>query len=224
MLIFVKCQSRLWGSIIILGYQLYIRYEYLLYEWIYLDLVFEKNLYRVAGFEFLYWIWYEFLHYIITILANQLIIRKIWTICIPGILWFSMILSSNCLNWNNMLHIIIEDNVRLKMLKNNVWIIVNISWLLMLNSKIVITNIYQLCNWFWHQFHLDSDDERGKLLPSNQSNGGPNNNAEVFEEAISACGFGRFHIIVLFICGWAIASDSAEVQVTHNIHFGLWFI
>ena len=69
-----------------------------------------------------------------------------------------------------------------------------------------------------HQFDLESDDndndDCGKLLPSIQSNFGSNDNAEIFEEAIGACGFGRFHILLLFVCGWAIAADSTEVQVT----------
>eukprot|EP00794_Sanderia_malayensis_P000132 gene132-743_t len=36
--------------------------------------------------------------------------------------------------------------------------------------------------------------------------------AQIFEDAISSTGFGKFHIMLLFVCGWALASDSVEIQ------------
>ncbi|XP_065653316.1 synaptic vesicle glycoprotein 2C-like [Hydra vulgaris] len=36
--------------------------------------------------------------------------------------------------------------------------------------------------------------------------------ADLYENAVASCGFGYFQIKLLFICGWAIASDSAEIQ------------
>ncbi len=39
----------------------------------------------------------------------------------------------------------------------------------------------------------------------------------LFEEAISSTGFGCFHFILLFVCGWALASDSVEIQVVIHI-------
>ena len=38
--------------------------------------------------------------------------------------------------------------------------------------------------------------------------------ADLYENAVASCGFGYFQIKLLFICGWAIASDSAEIQVS----------
>lgn len=37
--------------------------------------------------------------------------------------------------------------------------------------------------------------------------------ARLFEDAIASTGFGKFHILLLCICGWALASDSVEIQV-----------
>lgn len=35
----------------------------------------------------------------------------------------------------------------------------------------------------------------------------------LFEEAIASAGTGRFHYLLLCVCGWALASDSVEIQV-----------
>lgn len=35
----------------------------------------------------------------------------------------------------------------------------------------------------------------------------------LYEKTLASCGFGRFQIILFLVCGWALASDSAEVQV-----------
>ena len=37
--------------------------------------------------------------------------------------------------------------------------------------------------------------------------------ARLFEDAIASTGIGKFHILLLCICGWALASDSVEIQV-----------
>ena len=37
--------------------------------------------------------------------------------------------------------------------------------------------------------------------------------ARLFEDAIASAGLGKFHILLLCICGWALASDSVEIQV-----------
>ena len=37
--------------------------------------------------------------------------------------------------------------------------------------------------------------------------------AEQYEKTVVSCGFGKFQILLLFICGWAVASDSVEIQV-----------
>ena len=39
------------------------------------------------------------------------------------------------------------------------------------------------------------------------------NEGELFERAITAAGMGPFHVILLLVCGWALASDSVEIQV-----------
>ena len=42
---------------------------------------------------------------------------------------------------------------------------------------------------------------------------------ELYEKTINSCGFGCFQVILLFISGWALASDSVEVQVNVDIFF-----
>ena len=37
--------------------------------------------------------------------------------------------------------------------------------------------------------------------------------SEQYENIINAIGYGRFQITLLLICGWALASDSTEIQV-----------
>ncbi len=46
--------------------------------------------------------------------------------------------------------------------------------------------------------------------------------AQLFEDAISSTGFGYFHYLLLFVCGWALASDSVEIQVLHLFNFLLF--
>lgn len=40
---------------------------------------------------------------------------------------------------------------------------------------------------------------------------------EQYENIINAIGYGRFQITLLLICGWALASDSTEVQVCCHV-------
>ena len=35
-----------------------------------------------------------------------------------------------------------------------------------------------------------------------------------YEDALEECGYGRFHYWLLFVCGWANASDAIEVRNT----------
>lgn len=35
----------------------------------------------------------------------------------------------------------------------------------------------------------------------------------LFEDAIASTGIGNFHYLLVCICGWALASDSVEIQV-----------
>ena len=51
----------------------------------------------------------------------------------------------------------------------------------------------------------DSDIEKTKLLDSQDIH-------KEFEIAIQETGFGRFHLILLLVCGWAAISDSVEIQ------------
>ena len=37
-----------------------------------------------------------------------------------------------------------------------------------------------------------------------------------FEDAIEECGYGKFHYILLMVCGWANASDAIEVKFLRN--------
>lgn len=39
------------------------------------------------------------------------------------------------------------------------------------------------------------------------------NEADLYEKTVSSCGFGKFQVFLLLICGWALASDSVEIQV-----------
>ena len=32
-----------------------------------------------------------------------------------------------------------------------------------------------------------------------------------FEDAVDECGYGKFHYLLLWVCGWANASDAIEV-------------
>ena len=41
--------------------------------------------------------------------------------------------------------------------------------------------------------------------------------ALLFEEAIASTGIGNFHYLLLCVCGWALASDSVEIQVLYII-------
>jgi len=49
-----------------------------------------------------------------------------------------------------------------------------------------------------------------KLLLKNQNSDSDDEGAE-YEEALEECGYGRFHYWLLFICGWANASDAIEI-------------
>ena len=45
----------------------------------------------------------------------------------------------------------------------------------------------------------------------------------LFEEAIASTGTGSFHYLLLCVCGWALASDSVEIQVWLMIYYALFF-
>ncbi|BFZ14245.1 hypothetical protein BsWGS_17284 [Bradybaena similaris] len=57
-------------------------------------------------------------------------------------------------------------------------------------------------------------DERSRLLDAQAHDMHiPNTKANVttYEDALLACGRGKFHIILLVLCGWAVSSDAIEV-------------
>lgn len=58
-----------------------------------------------------------------------------------------------------------------------------------------------------------TSDKRGKreTTPLISSGGGAWDQVP-FEEALEGVGVGVFHVILLFVAGWALASDSVEVQ------------
>lgn len=59
--------------------------------------------------------------------------------------------------------------------------------------------------------HIFGQSETSKLLdPGTQEE---INETEQYENIINAIGYGKFQITLLLICGWALASDSTEVQV-----------
>ena len=41
--------------------------------------------------------------------------------------------------------------------------------------------------------------------------GSPGRKSEDYETALSSAGFGKFHYWLLFVCGWANASDAVEI-------------
>ncbi|KAK6985616.1 synaptic vesicle glycoprotein 2C-like isoform X1 [Biomphalaria glabrata] len=67
---------------------------------------------------------------------------------------------------------------------------------------------------------MDTDvDEKSSLLSGHESYNesgtrkvsGERRKAVIYEEALHMCGFGKFHIFLLFMCGWAVSSDAIEV-------------
>ncbi|XP_070178141.1 synaptic vesicle glycoprotein 2C-like isoform X2 [Littorina saxatilis] len=53
----------------------------------------------------------------------------------------------------------------------------------------------------------DSSSKDGR-----QGNGGVNNGAVfTYEESLAAVGTGKFHLLLLLLCGWAVSSDAVEV-------------
>lgn len=63
----------------------------------------------------------------------------------------------------------------------------------------------------------ENDEEKTRYFHNHNNNN--NNNEEVefrtnlYERTLKSCGVGSFHVLLLLVCGWALASDSAEVQV-----------
>ena len=57
------------------------------------------------------------------------------------------------------------------------------------------------------------DNEADHLLQDPDVNDEIEISSLKYEKAVESCGFGKFQIMLLFICGWALASDSTEVQV-----------
>ena len=73
-----------------------------------------------------------------------------------------------------------------------------------------------------HQPLCKPDDDEGEGCSGNsysssyslRTNGLASSEGSIlFEEAIASTGTGKFHYILLCICGWALASDSVEIQV-----------
>ena len=59
----------------------------------------------------------------------------------------------------------------------------------------------------------DSHDEETRLLvPTEGKNKGPAGSARSFDDALEGVGVGVFHLILILVAGWALASDSVEVQ------------
>ena len=60
-----------------------------------------------------------------------------------------------------------------------------------------------------------SEHEEASLIGNDQHSleNGIINDSVLYENTISSCGFGKFQIILLLVCGWALASDSVEIQV-----------
>ena len=58
-------------------------------------------------------------------------------------------------------------------------------------------------------------DENEKLIKKTESSEALNDNG-TYEQAVAACGFGKFQIVFLLVCGWAICSDSVEIIVSSN--------
>ena len=58
-------------------------------------------------------------------------------------------------------------------------------------------------------------DEKEKLIKKTEFNE-LSIDTETYEQAITACGFGKFQIVLLLVCGWAICSDSVEIIVSSN--------
>lgn len=54
-------------------------------------------------------------------------------------------------------------------------------------------------------------DEHEPLIESQGRNSDVNPDAVPYEEALKETGYGRFHIKVLALCGWAVSSDAIEV-------------
>ncbi|OWF42994.1 synaptic vesicle glycoprotein 2C-like [Mizuhopecten yessoensis] len=52
-------------------------------------------------------------------------------------------------------------------------------------------------------------EEQSHLIPRHHGN--DNQYAVTYEEAISKTGYGKFHYLVLALCGWAVSSDAIEV-------------
>ena len=77
---------------------------------------------------------------------------------------------------------------------------------------------------------MNADESNSLVIASEISNGADekevlikktefnelSNDTEIYEQAIAACGFGKFQIALLLVCGWAICSDSVEIIVSSN--------
>jgi len=62
-------------------------------------------------------------------------------------------------------------------------------------------------------YNLLTQDSSGDELPilRRSDEGSPSRKSADYETAISSAGFGRFHYWLLFVCGWANASDAVEI-------------
>ncbi|XP_071098545.1 synaptic vesicle glycoprotein 2C-like [Haliotis cracherodii] len=77
-----------------------------------------------------------------------------------------------------------------------------------------------------HSFTMDDNDERKRLiqwedgLEGDEMGAGRDRerppadgrkNVFTYEEAVTSTGYGRFHVLLLLLCGWAVSSDAVEV-------------
>ena len=81
-----------------------------------------------------------------------------------------------------------------------------------------------------HHYGINEDSVITESDISSRNDSSVEEEARLFEDAIASTGFGKFHILLLCICGWALASDSVEIQVYMKIDlnrellfFGLHF-
>lgn len=72
-------------------------------------------------------------------------------------------------------------------------------------------------------YRAESDDGDYQAIDNETSDDSSRNDSlfyegsQLFEEAIASTGTGYFHYFLLCICGWALASDSVEIQVRYQI-------
>ena len=74
-------------------------------------------------------------------------------------------------------------------------------------------------------YNAEESDDDYNTINGNESDVHSNNDSSnyegsmLFEEAIASTGTGSFHYLLICVCGWALASDSVEIQVLFLIDF-----